>query len=311
MGNMTEPCEYVTSFTVYIYNSVYLDISEDELKFKIDGYKCQISSARKGQSIRDSDVLRIRLSAFKTETEANTYRDDKFIPRFGFFLNSNGASFEVACVRTFKVNKAVMFAGYGHSYGQFNARKTIPFDICTEPGLEFDEKARIALSLVNSAIKVQETPGAILLLIGALEALSETKKRTDDEVSVINDLICRVKRDAKLTECQKRRMKNGLEGLKSEGSKSACLRVVQLYGSKSGDSVNASVEQARGCESQKSVQTEVKDQAEELFDECYKLRNKIIHGGSLPNDLLNYEIPLRRLVIDVLEGYLKDHKKRE
>jgi len=227
MGNMTEPCEYVTSFTVYIYNSVYLDISEDELKFKIDGYKCQISSARKGQSIRDSDVLRIRLSAFKTETEANTYRDDKFIPRFGFFLNSNGASFEVACVRTFKVNKAVMFAGYGHSYGQFNARKTIPFDICTEPGLEFDEKARIALSLVNLSLKGERTVGSLLLLVSAIEALSEDDNRDSLIVCAIDNLVQKIQNNSKLSNKQKNELIGCVQNSKKKGSKNAQKMLVR------------------------------------------------------------------------------------
>ncbi len=304
MENMSERGEYVIWFGVSIYNG-FFDINERSVEFNIDNYKCQICSARKGHAIRESDVLAIELSSFKTEEEAEDYLYNNFIPRFCFFLNSNGASIEVTEVKVdrtpikTKVDrtpiKTIELKLCAHLSVKIDARIITPFDIRTESGLEFDEKARTALSFVNSALKLKNTPGAILLLIGALEALSKTDRRADVEVSSIDSLIRYVEGDTTLTKDQKERMKNGLGALKSEGSKSACRRVVELYGSKSGY----------------TAQTGSVIPAEELFEKCYQLRNGIIHGGSLPEDSFNYEIPLRRLVIDVLEGYLKDHKKQK
>lgn len=310
MENMSEPGEYVSWFRVTIYKGVYFDINERSVEFNIDNYKCQICSARKGHAIRESDVLTIELSSFKTEEEAKDYVCNNFIPRFCFFLNSKGAFIEVTKVDRILMGTPMVIVP-AYSSAKIDAQIIIPFDIRTESGLEFDEKARTALSFVNSALKLEKTPGAILLLIGALEALSKTNRRTDVEVSLIDSFIRCVEGDTTLTKDQKERMKNGLGGLKSEGSKSACRRVVELYGSKSGYSMSASEKRSRDCESRESAQTEAVIPAEELFEKCYQLRNGIIHGGSLPEDSFNYEIPLRTLVIDVLEGYLKDYKKQK
>lgn len=295
MESMLERSEYVSWFGVSIYNG-FFDINERSVEFNIDSYKCQICSARKGLAIRESDVLTIELSSFKTEEEAKDYVCNNFIPRFRFFLNSKGVSVEVTEVKVDRTPMGTPVVRVPiYSSAEFHARNIIPFDIRTESGLEFDEKAKTALSLVNSALKLVKSPGAILLLIGALEALSKTNRRTDVEVSLIDSLIRFVEGDTTLTKDQKERMKNGLGGLKSEGSKSACRRVVELYGSKSGYTAQTG-----------SVIT-----AEELFEKCYQLRNAIIHGRSLPEDSFNYEGPLRTLVIDVLEGYLKDYKKQK
>jgi len=300
---------YSTVFQVHVYNDVYFNIYEPALTISIDNYECRISS-RKGKPICESCVLNIWLGRFETEEEANAYCDKTFIPRFGLLLTSNGASYEVTNKRTDKASILGMHISVS-SKAHFLMKKLISWDISPVSDLVFDEKARTALSLVNSAIKLQKTPGAVLLLISALEALCETNRRTDAEVSVIDDVKRYVKFDARLTKDQRERMENALDALKNEGSRSACRRVVKLYGSKSGYSVSVFAKQACDCESQQSVRTEVVIPAEELFKTCYELRNDISHGREPREDFLNYEIPLRRLVVDVLEGYLKDHKKQE
>lgn len=210
---------YSTVFQVHVYNDVYFNIYEPALTISIDNYECRISS-RKGKPICESCVLNIWLGRFETEEEANAYCDKTFIPRFGLLLTSNGASYEVTNKRTDKASILGMHISVS-SKAHFLMKKLISWDISPVSDLVFDEKAMVALDLINLSLKGERTVSSFLLLFSAIEALSEDDNRDTLILCTINDLVQKIQNNLNLSNEQKNELIGCVQNCKKKLKK--CL----------------------------------------------------------------------------------------
>lgn len=122
---------------------------------------------------------------------------------------------------------------------------------------KLSERERTAFDMFSGAIQVADQQDArFALLFAAVECLIEVKKKSQQEIEHINKLI-EMTKEANLEESQKEALIGTLGYAQKDSIKSAGRRLIEV---RLGD-------QLIGQES-----------ALDLFDACYKMRNRLLHG---------------------------------
>jgi len=101
------------------------------------------------------------------------------------------------------------------------AHKLIPWDISPVSDLVFDEKAMVALDLINLSLKGERTVSSFLLLFSAIEALSEDDNRDTLILCTINDLVQKIQNNLNLSNEQKNELIGCVQNCKKKLKK--CL----------------------------------------------------------------------------------------
>ena len=127
----------------------------------------------------------------------------------------------------------------------------------------------------------------ILLLCQALETMGENKKRTQEEINVLEQCINLIDKSS-LTKNQKDPIKNMLKQSKNISSKNKCKNIIEeycLYDYKQFDKMK-------------------------VFNDAYTIRGKIIHGEELEDNTdFSCSCYLKKMVIDILKEWTKDNIK--
>ncbi len=152
-----------------------------------------------------------------------------------------------------------------------------------EIGITYSEDSQIIFSLIEIACNFGE-PIDVLVLCSALEMLStEKKQKTQEEIVFIDKLISCVD-SSTLEDEQKRNLRGFLSSGKEVGSRNRCLNTVRKYCKR--DIAGFS--------------------PEEIFNEAYSIRSKIIHGGKIYGHNFEPVHYFKYVVLKVLWGVLKE-----
>lgn len=122
------------------------------------------------------------------------------------------------------------------------------------PGL--DTSGQDTFDFFGAAAFVSSPEAQLLLLMASVERMSQTRRRSDVVCAYLDAVIATINA-AGLDPTERDQLKSGLGNLKIEGSRNALRRLMKTL-------APTTYEGRTG---------------EELLDECYRLRNKIVHGG--------------------------------
>ena len=116
-----------------------------------------------------------------------------------------------------------------------------------------------------------------------LEHLSESEKKSDAVQCEIDSLVKAVKTGPLLTD-EKEQLINYLNLGRELSARQKCIKLIKKYAA------------------QKYAQYSAKD----ILSEAYRIRSAFSHGDNIDSDKIESSYLIKRMVLDVIEGYMRD-----
>ena len=156
---------------------------------------------------------------------------------------------------------------------------------------ELTSKERLALEVFHASFFQQSIDARFLLLVTAIEALIETRQKSNEAVNHINNLIQLTIKSNSLDKQEKDSLVGSLGSLRQQSISQAGR---ELAATKLGE------------------RTYMNLSASEFFRRCYDIRSRLVHGYTPPPSVFSevgeFAAPLRRFVSDILCIYFFEPK---
>lgn len=152
---------------------------------------------------------------------------------------------------------------------------------------ELTSKERLSLEFFHASFFQQSIDARFLLLVTAIEALIETRQRSDEAVKHVDHLIQLTHESNSLDRKEKDSLVGSLRWLRQQSINQAGR---ELASTKLGG------------------RTYMNLSASDFFRRCYDIRSRLVHGSTPPPSVLSeigeFETPLKRFVSDLLCAHL-------